>query len=52
MSLFENVEGIVELNQNLLYAYGLSKGWNKRIAEYINLESSGNDMGDDGKVNV
>ena len=42
MSLSGNVEGSVELNQNRLCAYGLSKGFNAGISECINLEDSGN----------
>ena len=38
MSFSENVKGCVELNQNTLCVYGLSKGYNIGINEYINLE--------------
>ena len=38
MSLSGNVEGSVELNQNMLCEYGLSKGRNSGMTEYINLE--------------
>ena len=52
MRLSENVEGNVELNQNTLCVYGLSKECNTGIAEYINLKNLGNDKGDDqrGKI--
>jgi len=50
VSLSENVEGRIELNQNPLCLYGLSKGCNTRITEYINLENSGNDKGGDKKA--
>ena len=46
MSLLRNVEGSVELNHNMLCVYGLSKGCNSGMTEYINLEFSGNDKGD------
>ena len=52
VSLSENVEGSVELNQNMLCVYGLSKGYNTGRSEYINLESSGNDKGDDQKGHI
>ena len=47
MSLSGNVEGSVELNQNFLCVYGLSKGCNSANTKYINLKFSGNDKGDD-----
>ena len=47
MSLSGNVEGSVELNYNMLCIYGLSKGCDSGMTEYINLELSGNDKGDD-----
>ena len=43
MRLPENVEGSVELSQTTICVYGLSKGCNTGIAEYTNLENSGND---------
>ena len=43
MSLSESVE----LDQNTLYVYRLPKGHNTGITEYIKLENSGNDKGDD-----
>jgi len=52
VSLSENVEGSVELNQNMLCVYGLSKGCNTGITEYVNLENSGNDKEHDQKGNV
>ena len=47
MSLSGNVDGSVELNQNILCVYELSKRCNSGRTEYINLELSGNDKGDD-----
>ena len=41
MSLSENVKGSVELNQNTLFVYGLSKGRKSGMTEYINLELPG-----------
>ena len=52
MSLSDNVEGIVELNQTTLCICRLSKGYNTGIAEYINLENSGNNRGYDQKDNI
>jgi hypothetical protein len=52
VSLSENVEWIVELNQNTLCVYVFSKGCNTGIIEYINLENSGNYKGDDPKGNI
>jgi hypothetical protein len=49
VGLPENVEWSVELNRNMLCVYGLSKGRNSGMTEYINLELSGNDNGDDKK---
>ena len=43
MSISEIVEMRVELNQNTLCVYGLSKGYNTEITEYINMKKSGND---------
>ena len=43
----EKVEWSVELNQNTLCVYGLSKGRNAGMTEYINLELSVNDKGND-----
>jgi hypothetical protein len=43
VSLSEKVEGSVELNQNTLCVYGLSKGRNSGTTVYINLELSGYD---------
>ena len=37
MNLSENIEWSVELNQNTLCTYGLSKGCNSGMTEYINL---------------
>jgi hypothetical protein len=45
----DNVEGSVELNQNTLCVHRLSKVYNTEITEYINLEISGNNKGDDQK---
>jgi hypothetical protein len=42
----------VELNQNTLCVYGLSKGYNTGMTEYINFENSGNDKGDGQKGNI
>ena len=47
MSFSGNVEGSVEVNHNMLCVYGLSKGWNSRMTEYIYLELSKKDKGDD-----
>ena len=47
MSLSGNVEGSVELNDNMLCVYGLSKGCDSGRTEYTNSEFSGNDKGDD-----
>jgi hypothetical protein len=52
VSLSENIEGSVELNQNTLCIYRLSKGHNAGITEYINLENSRNDKVDDQKDNT
>ena len=52
MSVSKKVEGIIELIQNTLCVYGLSQRCNTRITEYINLERSGNDKGDDEKGNI
>jgi len=40
VSLSENIEGSVELNQNTLCVHGLSKGYNTGITEQIHLENS------------
>jgi hypothetical protein len=40
MGLSGNVEGSVELNQNLLCVHGLSKGFISGMTEYVNLELS------------
>ena len=47
MNLSVNVEGIFELNHCILCLYGLLKGCSSGMTEYINLEFSGNDKGDD-----
>ena len=47
MSLSLTVEGIVELSQNILFVYELSKRCNLGMTEYIDLEPSGNNKGDD-----
>ena len=47
MSLLKNAKGSVEINQSMLCVCGLSKGRNSGMTEYINLELSGNDKGDD-----
>ena len=45
VSLSDKVEASVELNQNILCVFGLSKGCNSGTTEYINLELSENDKG-------
>jgi hypothetical protein len=50
--LSESFEGSVELNENTLCVYGLSKGCNTGITEYINLKNSGNNKGHDQKGNI
>ena len=52
MSLLENAEGSVELNQNTLCAYGLSKGRKTRVTEYVNFELAESGKGDDQKANM
>ena len=52
MILSENVERSAEQKQNTLCVYGLSKGCNKGITKYFNLENSENDKGDDQKGNI
>ena len=47
VSISGNIKGTVELNQNTLCVYGFSKGCSSGMTEYINLELSGNDKGDD-----
>ena len=47
MSLSVNAEESVELNQNMLCVYGLSKGCNSGMTQYINIEFSENDKEDD-----
>ena len=44
VKLLENVEGSVELNQNTICVYRLSKGCNSGMSEYVNLEISGDDQ--------
>ena len=39
----ENSDGTIELNQNTLCLYRLSKGCKSRMKEYISLKLSGND---------
>jgi hypothetical protein len=51
MNLSENVEGSIELNQNTLCPYRLSKGRNSRMTKYIILELSENDEGDNKVTN-
>ena len=50
MCLSGNFKRSVELNRNILCVYGLSKGCNLGIAEYFNLDCSGNDKGDDQDI--
>jgi len=45
--LSENVKESAELNQNTLCAYGLSKERKPRMTEYISLDLSENDQGDE-----
>ena len=45
VKLSENAEGSVELNQNMLCAYMLSKGENSGMTEGIKLELLENDEG-------
>ena len=52
VSLSENVERTVKLNQITLCVYGLSKGCNTGITEHINSENSGNDEEDDQKGKI
>ena len=52
MSLSENAEWSVELNQNTLCVYGLSKGYNTGITEHINLENTGNEKRGDQKDKI
>ena len=47
MNLSVNAEGSVELNDCMLCVHGLLKGSISGMAEYINLEYSGNNKGDD-----
>ena len=47
VSLLEKIEGSVEQNQNMLCVYGLLCERSSRMTEYINLELSENDKGDD-----
>ena len=54
MSFSGNVGGRIEPNHHMLCVYGLSKGCNPGMTEYINLEFS-NDEGNDQltkKVNI
>ena len=52
VSLSENADGNIELNENRLCVYGTSKGRNSGMTENSNLELSGNDKGDDQKGNI
>ena len=52
MTVSENVERSDELNRNTSCVYGLSKGCKTRKPEYINLENSRNNKGDDPKGNM
>jgi len=52
LSISKNVKGSVELNRNILCAFGLSKGRNSGMTENINLELPRNDKEDDQKGNV
>jgi hypothetical protein len=47
VNLLENAEKSVELNKNMLYVCGLSKGRYSGVTGCINLELSENDEGDD-----
>ena len=49
MNLSGFVEGSVKLNQNILFVCVLSKGRTSEVTEYMNLELSENDKGDDHK---
>ena len=52
MSLSENIERPLELNQNMFCEYGLSKKCNSGMTENISLENSGNKKGDYEKENI
>ena len=46
-SLSEKVKASIELNQNTLCVYNLSKNFNSGMSEHVNLELSRKDKGDD-----
>ena len=52
MRLSGNVEASVELNKKIYMSKNFIKGIHSGMTEYVNLELSGNDKGDDQKSNI